>query len=107
MPKFVNIFEKPAYFEQALFLYAKSAKFMDDDFARELAQNDPRLFFQTYKTPILIDEIQKASDKLIFDSENGTRQINESWENAKILEKGFGSIMASSQSVASNEKNRN
>ncbi|MBR1911545.1 MAG: 4Fe-4S binding protein [Treponema sp.] len=55
----------------------------------------------------IIDEIQKASDKLIFDSENGTRQINESWENAKILEKGFGSIMASSQSVASNEKNRN
>jgi len=33
---------------------------MDDDFARELAQTDPRLFFQTYKPPILIDEIQKA-----------------------------------------------
>lgn len=37
---------------------------MDDDFARELAQNDPRLFFQTYKTPILIDEIQKAPNLL-------------------------------------------
>ncbi len=24
---------------------------------RELALNDPRLFFQTYKPPILIDEI--------------------------------------------------
>lgn len=24
---------------------------MDDDFLRELAQNDPRLFFQTYKPP--------------------------------------------------------
>ena len=33
---------------------------MDDDFVRELAQNDPVLFFQTYKPPILIDEIQKA-----------------------------------------------
>ena len=33
---------------------------MDDDFARELANNDPILFFQTYKPPILIDEIQKA-----------------------------------------------
>lgn len=33
---------------------------MDDDFIRELAVNDPRLFFQTYKPPILIDEIQKA-----------------------------------------------
>lgn len=33
---------------------------MDDDFVRELANNDPVLFFQTYKPPILIDEIQKA-----------------------------------------------
>ena len=35
---------------------------MDDDFARELAVNDPRLFFQTYKPPILIDEVQKAPE---------------------------------------------
>ena len=47
-----------------------------------------------------IDEIQAASDRLVLDSEKGTRQINVSWENAKTLEKGFGSIMASSQSVA-------
>ena len=37
---------------------------MDDDFLREFAQNDPRLFFQTYKPPILIDEIQKAPELL-------------------------------------------
>ena len=37
---------------------------MDDDFARELAINDPVLFFQTYKPPILIDEIQKAPQLL-------------------------------------------
>ena len=37
---------------------------MDDDFARELAANDPRLFFQTYKPPVLIDEIQKAPNLL-------------------------------------------
>ena len=37
---------------------------MDNGFARELAQNDPELFFQTYKPPILIDEIQKAPDLL-------------------------------------------
>ena len=37
---------------------------MDDDFLRELARNDPRLFFQTYKPPILIDEIQKAPELL-------------------------------------------
>ena len=33
---------------------------MDNDLDRELALTDPVLFFQTYKPPILIDEIQKA-----------------------------------------------
>ncbi len=37
---------------------------MDTDYVRELAINDPRLFFQTYKPPILIDEIQKAPNLL-------------------------------------------
>ena len=37
---------------------------MDDNFARELANDDPILFFQTYKPPILIDEIQKAPNLL-------------------------------------------
>ncbi len=37
---------------------------MDDDYMRELARSDPRLFFQTYKPPILIDEIQKAPELL-------------------------------------------
>ena len=50
---------------------------------------------------MVIDEIKKASDTLILDSENGTKQINTSWENAKLLEKNFESIMASSQSVDS------
>lgn len=33
MPQFLNPFEKPAYFEQALFLYTKYSKFLDDDYA--------------------------------------------------------------------------
>lgn len=33
---------------------------LDDLMARELAQTDPALFFQTYKPPILIDEVQHA-----------------------------------------------
>ena len=33
---------------------------MDDADIRELAQRDPKLFFQMYKPPILIDEVQKA-----------------------------------------------
>ena len=37
---------------------------LDDIMARELAQSDPALFFQTYKPPILIDEIQKAPQLL-------------------------------------------
>lgn len=35
---------------------------LDNAMARELAQTDPVLFFQTYKPPILIDEVQKAPE---------------------------------------------
>ena len=33
---------------------------LDNKMARELAQSDPALFFQTYRLPILIDEVQYA-----------------------------------------------
>ena len=48
----------------------------------------------------VINETQQASDSLILDSEKGTRQIDASCENAKSLERGFGSIMASSDGNA-------
>lgn len=35
---------------------------MDHTMARALAKSDPILFFQTYKPPIIIDEIQKAPE---------------------------------------------
>ena len=35
---------------------------MDNTMTRALAQSDPVLFFQTYKPPILIDEVQKAPE---------------------------------------------
>lgn len=35
---------------------------MDNTMVRTLAKSDPVLFFQTYKTPIIIDEIQKAPE---------------------------------------------
>ena len=35
---------------------------MDNTMARALAQTDPVFFFQTYKPPIIIDEIQKAPE---------------------------------------------
>jgi predicted AAA+ superfamily ATPase len=35
---------------------------LDDPYVRMLAKNDPHLFFQTYKAPLLIDEIQYAPE---------------------------------------------
>ncbi len=35
---------------------------MDNTMARMLAKSDPVLFFQTYKPPVIIDEIQKAPE---------------------------------------------
>ena len=52
----------------------------------------------------IIGEIQKASDSLILDSEKGSQQIDASCENAKALERGFGSIMASSQGSVAGSK---
>ncbi|MGP1570500.1 MAG: ATP-binding protein [Eubacteriales bacterium] len=53
---------------------------MDNAMARELAQSDPALFFQTYKPPILIDEVQKAPElfeqiKIICDESEETGLI--------------------------------
>ena len=35
MIEFLNIYEKPAYYEQALFLYKNSMKYLDDDYAMD------------------------------------------------------------------------
>ena len=35
---------------------------LDNAMIRDLAKSDPVLFFQTYKPPILIDEVQKAPE---------------------------------------------
>lgn len=53
---------------------------LDDLMARELAQTDPALFFQTYKLPILIDEVQHAPQlfeqiKLMCDNTEKTGQF--------------------------------
>lgn len=39
---------------------------LDDLEARQLAQNDPGLFVQTYKTPLTIDEVQYAPELLSY-----------------------------------------
>ena len=53
---------------------------LDDLMARELAQTDPVLFFQTYKPPVLIDEVQHAPQlferiKLMSDNTEETGQF--------------------------------
>ena len=48
-----------------------------------------------------INEIQKASDTLILDSEKGTNQIDSGYQSAKSLENDFESIMQSSENTAS------
>lgn len=66
---------------------------MDDDRARELAKSDPRLFFQTYRPPILIDEIQKAPNLLEYIKVmcDGSEERGRFWltgsQRRKIMEK--------------------
>lgn len=71
---------------------------MDNDYLRELARSDPRLFFQTYKPPILIDEIQKAPElletiKILCDEseERGLFWLTGS-QRKKIMEKSRESL---------------
>ena len=71
---------------------------MDNDYMRDLAKSDPRLFFQTYKPPILIDEIQKAPElletiKILCDESDERGQF---WltgsQRKKIMEKSQESL---------------
>lgn len=71
---------------------------MDNARNRELAQSDPKLFFQMFKPPILIDEAQKAPElfeciKEICDStdEKGLFWLTGS-ESKKLLEKAGDSL---------------
>ena len=71
---------------------------MDNDYMRDLAKSDPRLFFQTYKPPILIDEIQKAPElletiKILCDEsdERGMFWLTGS-QRKKIMEKSQESL---------------
>ena len=78
MPEFLNIYEKPAYFEQALFLYANSTKFIDDDFARNglslyeyfvnLVNNTAPFFFVIVENEKVLGIVYL--DNIIGDSKN-------------------------------------
>jgi predicted AAA+ superfamily ATPase len=72
---------------------------MDDTQLRSLAQAEPRLFLQTYRPPILIDEVQKAPElfeeiKIICDSSDERGQFWLTGSQSKKLVKGAGDSLA-------------
>ncbi len=72
---------------------------MDDSRLRNLAQSDPKLFFQTFQPPILIDEAQKAPElfeeiKLICDASDERGQFWLSGSQSKKLVKKAGDSLA-------------
>ncbi|MBQ3799705.1 MAG: hypothetical protein II837_05350 [Treponema sp.] len=68
--------------------------------ATEIRRLSDNIIDSIKEIKIVIDEIQKASDTLILDSERGTRQIDAGCESARFLEGGFQSIMGSSKATA-------
>lgn len=72
---------------------------MDDMRIRDLARADPALFFQTYRPPILIDEIQKAPElfeqiKLICDASDERGLFWLTGSQSKKLMKNAGDSLA-------------
>ncbi len=72
---------------------------MDDMRIRDLARSDPALFFQTYRPPILIDEIQKAPElfeqiKLICDASDERGLFWLTGSQSKKLMKNAGDSLA-------------
>ena len=72
---------------------------MDDADLRELANRDPKLFFQIYKPPVLIDEVQKAPAlfeemKIICDSSDERGQFWLTGSQSRKLVKQAGDSLA-------------
>ena len=72
---------------------------MDDADVRELAQSDPKLFFQIYQPPILIDEVQKAPNlfeqiKILCDNSDERGRFWLTGSQSKKLMKQAGDSLA-------------
>ncbi|MBR0225543.1 MAG: ATP-binding protein [Thermoguttaceae bacterium] len=72
---------------------------MDDSQLRDFARTEPKLFFQTYQPPILIDEVQKAPElfeeiKIICDNSGEVGQFWLSGAQSKKLVKKAGDSLA-------------
>lgn len=72
---------------------------MDDADLRELANNDPKLFFQMYQPPVLIDEVQKVPAlfeeiKIICDNSDERGQFWLTGSQSRKLVKQAGDSLA-------------
>ena len=72
---------------------------MDDTQLRAFAQSDPKLFFQTYQPPLLIDEVQKAPElfeeiKILCDGSDERGQFWLTGSQSKKLVKKAGDSLA-------------
>ncbi len=72
---------------------------MDDSQLRDFARTEPKLFFQTYSPPILIDEVQKAPElfeeiKILCDSSDERGQFWLTGSQSKKLVKKAGDSLA-------------
>ena len=72
---------------------------LDNVKVRELARSDPEMFFQMYKPPVLIDEVQKAPElfeqiKMICDESEGKGLFWLSGSQSKKLLKHAGDSLA-------------
>lgn len=72
---------------------------MDDSQLRAFARSEPKLFLQTYRPPILIDEVQKAPElfeeiKIICDESNARGQFWLTGSQSKKLVKKAGDSLA-------------
>ncbi len=72
---------------------------MDDSQLRDFARTEPKLFLQTYKPPLLIDEVQKAPElfeeiKIICDNSDERGQFWLTGSQSKKLMKKAGDSLA-------------
>lgn len=92
MPKFINTFDKPAHFEQALFLYTRYSKFLDDDYAKAEKSdfdNFKELIIETYPYFYLVLEDDMVSGFIYLDNITGNDQNFHGAEVSACFDKRF------------------
>lgn len=92
MANFVQPFEKPAYFEQALFLYKKYSKYLNDDFGvfdENYVSNFLQLIIRTSPYFWVIVEEDSVSGFVFLDNIIGDTKTSHSAELTTCFDKNF------------------